>query len=119
MAKTYQLQVLGWPLRADVTWLDDGVDIGLYGGVRIHVGSVILTGPMTETLALDQGSSLTASVARRWASMLRLHFGCPVCIRCGIDYPCLDEAGERELRNACENLMLIVMNQEGISDGCP
>lgn len=40
-----EVQLLGWPIRAEALRLDEGWDVSVFGGSRSHVGAVTLAEP--------------------------------------------------------------------------
>lgn len=42
---TIERQALGWPLRAELTSLDNGITVLLTGGCRTHIGCVTAAEP--------------------------------------------------------------------------
>lgn len=42
---TIERQALGWPLRAELTSLDNGITVLLTGGCRTHIGCVAAAEP--------------------------------------------------------------------------
>ena len=42
---TLERIVLGFPIRVEIRKLDEGWDVGIFGGCKTHVGAVTLAAP--------------------------------------------------------------------------
>lgn len=101
--------VLGYPIWAEVKRLDDGLDIGIYGGCSTHVGAVTLAEPDGTVQTLERTHHKDSFVSRRWAAELAKVLNCPVCVRCGIHY---DDATKEQLAvitTSCDEMLQELM----------
>lgn len=83
---TEEITVGGWPIRAELTKLDDGLHILLTGGCKSHIGSVTVAEPdgAEQTIALP--GHREAEVSRCWAAALARRYHCRAVVVCGIHY---------------------------------
>ena len=86
--------VFGYPIWAEINRLDDGWDIGIYGGCSTHVGAVTLAEPDGTVQTMERSHHKDSFVSCRWAAELAKVLNCPVCVRCGIHY---DNATKEQL----------------------
>ena len=86
--------VLGYLIWAEVKRLDDGWDIGIYGGCNTHVGTVTLAELDGTVQTLERPHHKDSFVSVRWAKELAKQLQEPVCVRCGIHY---DNATKEQL----------------------
>lgn len=97
--------VLGFPIRAELTKLDEGWNIGIFGGCKTHVGAVTLAEPDGSVQTMERPGHKDSFVSSHWAAELAAHWNAPVCVRCGIHY---DHATQEQLAvimAACEDLL--------------
>lgn len=97
--------VLGYPIRAEITKLDDGWEVGILGGCKTHVGAVTLALPDGAVQTVERPEHKDGLISARWAAELAAHLNAPVCVRCGIHY---DNAAKEQLAvimAACEELL--------------
>ena len=78
--------VLGHPLRAELTPLDDGLHVLLTGGCRTHVGAVTLADPGLPPRTLLRETHRDDVLSTLWASALADALRTPTCVACGIRY---------------------------------
>ncbi len=100
-----EIEVLGFPIRAEVRKLDSGWTILVEGGMRTHVGSVTLAEPDGTEHTLERPGHRESSVSRLWAQSLAKTWNAPVCVCCGIHY---DNATPEQLQMilaACSQLL--------------
>lgn len=61
--------VLGYPLIAELTALDEGWDVSITGGCKTHVGAVTLTEPYRPCSESSTGTAASVSSGRQhWQS---------------------------------------------------
>lgn len=97
--------VLGYPIVSQITKLDEGWDIGIFGGSQTHVGAVTLADPDGTVQTLERPGHKDSFVSARWAKDLSEFLNAPVCVRCGIHY---DHATREQLAvitAACEDML--------------
>lgn len=97
--------VLGKPLWVSLQPLDQGVDIGIFGGDSTHVGAVTLAEPDGTEQTLQRLSHKDAVISRQWALSLSQKLGISVCVRCGIHYDNLSPDGLRVALDDCAFLL--------------
>lgn len=97
--------LLGFPIRCEVTGLDEGLYVLLTGGCRTHIGavSVCLPGKTPETKVFPGHKE--HYISEPWARNLADHFGVPVCVVCGIHYDNVSKDQIDEIL-ACTDKML-------------
>lgn len=86
--------VLGYPITAEIVKLDEGWDIGVFGGCKTHVGAVTLAWPDGTVQTLERPGHKDSYVSIRWGQELSAFLNAPVCVRCGIHY---DNASKQQL----------------------
>lgn len=104
---------LGRRLWAEAQWLDEGCDIGVYGGDQSHVGAVSLGAPDGTVRTLTRSGHRDNAVSERWALALTAAWHCPVCVRCGIHFDHFTKEKLPHIESACEQLLckLITMSE--------
>lgn len=103
--------VLGFPIRAEITKLDEGWDVGIFGGCKTHVGAVTFAETDGTVRSLERQDHKDSFVSSRWAAELAAHFNVPVCVRCGIHY---DNATAEQLQVivlTCDELLNAVIKK--------
>lgn len=103
--------VLDQPIQVRAARLDEGWDIGIFGGCRTHVGAVTLAEPDGREQTLERAGHKDSHISRRWAVRLAKAWGVPVCVRCGIHYDSATAEQIREIVAACDRLLETVMQQ--------
>lgn len=100
--------LFGFPIRCQVTRLDDGIHVLLTGGSRTHIGAIstCLPGNAPETRVFPGHKD--HYISEPWAKTLAGHFGVPVCVVCGIHYDNASKAQIAEILD-CTNGMLARM----------
>lgn len=97
--------VLDYPIYAEIKRLDDGWDVGIFGGCSTHVGAVTLAEPGGALQTMERPHHKDSFVSIRWATKLSEFLQADVCVRCGIHY---DNATKEQLAvitAACEELL--------------
>ena len=110
---TGETHCLGKRLWAKAEKLDQGWDVGLYGGDSTHVGAVTLAAPGEELQTLERSGHRDSALSVSWARQLEELLGQPVCVRCGVhfenftkaDLPAVFEAAQR-LLETIERMMM-------------
>ncbi|MGM9618222.1 MAG: hypothetical protein ACI3W8_00060 [Oscillospiraceae bacterium] len=97
--------VLDYPIRAEVTQLDDGWDMGVFGGCKTHVGAVTLAEPGGGADTLERPGHRDSVISDRWARELAERLRAPVCVRCGIHYESATKEQLAAVTAACEELL--------------
>ena len=113
----HSVTCLGFPVSAEVLWLDDGADIGITGGCRTHVGAVTLAEPDGTLRTLLRDSHRDDMVSERWASVLAERWQVPVCVRCGIHYEGVSRERIDQIVSAAQMLLYQVINEETPGSG--
>lgn len=97
--------VLGFPIRAEIRKLDEGWDVGIFGGCRTHVGAVSLAAPDGTVETLERPGHRDCVISARWAAELAAHLNAPACVRCGIHYDRAEKEQLTAIVAACEDLL--------------
>lgn len=97
--------VLGFPLCAEVTKLDEGWDVSIFGGCKTHVGAVTLAEPNGTVQTLERSGHKDSFVSIRWAERLAACLNAPVCVRCGIHYDHATKAQLAEITANCGEIL--------------
>lgn len=110
---TLTCQLLGFPITAQLTALDDGWTVSITGGCRTHVGAVTLAHPGHPSQTMERPGHRDAFISRCWAEALAEATAGPVCVCCGIHY---DLKGKEELPKivaACGELLQQAVTRVG------
>jgi len=107
----YTITSVGWLVTADVHWLDDGVDIGVFGGVRTHTGEMTMIGHYGKK-TIPPVDEKTAAVSERWAEILYARWRVPVAVRCGIGLDGFTPDQINKILNDTDLLLFQVINGE-------
>lgn len=97
--------VLSYPIRAEIKKLDEGWDVGIYGGCNTHVGAVSLADSGGTVETIERPHHKDSFVSARWAKELAKAWQAPVCVRCGIHY---DNATKEQLEiitTSCDEML--------------
>ena len=97
--------VLGYPIRAEITKLDEGWEVGIFGGCKTHVGAVTLAAPDGTVQTLERPGHKDSFISARWAAELAAHWDAPVCARCGIHYDCATKEQLAAITAECEDFL--------------
>ena len=97
--------VLGFPICAEVTKLDEGWDVSIFGGCKTHVGAVTLAEPKGTVQTLERPGHKDSFVSIRWAERLAAHLNAPVCVRCGIHYDHATKEQLEEITTSCDEIL--------------
>lgn len=96
--------VLGYPVTAELTVLDNGLHVLLTGGCKTHIGAVsICDQDGTQTLELPAHREKLVSI--QWAE--RLYAACrrPVTAACGIHYDLASREDIKEILAATDSML--------------
>lgn len=109
--------VLGYPIWAEITPLDEGIHVLLAGGVKTHIGGISVAEPdgSGQTIAFPHHREDT--VARQWATTLAAGLRCRVAVVCGIHYDNLSPSGLQEVLHTLELIFPRMMEAPPIDDG--
>lgn len=108
---TWEENVLGYPVQVQATQLDDGWDIGIFGGCRTHVGAVTLAEPDGREQTQERLGHKDSHISRLWAVRLAKALGVSVCVRCGIHYDSATAEQIRAIVAACDRMLETVIQQ--------
>ena len=97
--------VLGFPMCAEVTKLDEGWDVSIFGGCKTHVGAVTLAEPNGTVQTLERSGHKDSFVSAHWAERLAAHLNSPVCVRCGIHYDDATKEQLEEIITGCDEIL--------------
>ena len=100
-----QTTYLGHLITARAQWLDAGLDVSVFGGVRTHVGAVTLAEPDGTEQTLERTGHRDAAVSRTWAMALAEKLAMPVCVRCGIHYDQATKDQIAQILALCDGLL--------------
>ena len=101
---TVQTTCMGKPLVALAEKLDQGWDIGLYGGDSSHVGAVSFAG-QGGSQTIQRAGHRDALLSRRWADYLAAQLNVPVCVRCGVHFERFSKEDLPVILEASDQLM--------------
>lgn len=108
---TWETTVFGYSIRAEVQALDNGFDVGIFGGCSTHVGAVSLAEPEGGVQTVERPGHQDRFVSEPWALRLAKAWRVPVCVRCGIHYDDASPAQIQKILAACDDLLEKVLIQ--------
>ena len=97
--------VLGFPICAEVTKLDEGWDVSIFGGCKTHVGAVTLAASDGTVQTLERSGHKDSFVSICWAERLAVRLNAPVCVRCGIHYDHATKEQLEEITTNCDEIL--------------
>lgn len=103
--KIWETAVWGYSIRAEVQALDNGFDVGIFGGCSTHVGAVSLAEPEGGVQTMERPGHKDRIVSESWALRLAKAWSAPVCVRCGIHYDNASPAQIQKIMAACDGLL--------------
>lgn len=103
--------VLGFPIRVEIRKLDEGWDVGIFGGCKTHVGAVTLIEPDGTVQSLERTGHKDGLVSSHWAVELATYLNAPVCVHCGIHYDNATAEQVQAIVAACNELLNAVILQ--------
>lgn len=108
---TWEETVLGQLIRVQVHRLDDGWDVGIFGGCRTHVGAVTLAEPEGTEQTMERPGHKDSCISRPWALRLAKAWNGPVCVRCGIHYENATSEQLQTIVAACKEMLETALRQ--------
>lgn len=108
-SQVFSLTVLDRPIRAELTFLDEGVHVLLTGGCLSHIGSVTVAEAGGTEQTIDLPGHREAEVSRLWAASLAARLRCRVAVTCGIHY---DGLTRQQLKIVLEGLDALLRQVE-------
>lgn len=107
---TCERMFCGKPITAEITVTDCGVQVGLYGGDKSHIGAVGIVDPHGNITVTQFEGHKEGVLCQQWCEALAKIVNCPVVVTAGVHY---DNASKEEILQIvrlCRELL-----QEGIS----
>ena len=102
---SFSYQIFGYPIEVWAQKLDDGWDVGLFGGSHTHVGAVTFAEPDGTEQTMMRLAHKEAQVTRQWALHLARLTGKSVCVRSGIHYDDLSQTRLKRVIAACDEML--------------
>jgi hypothetical protein len=102
---TLERTVLDFPIRVEIKKLNEGWDVGIFGGCTTHVGAVSLAASDGTVETLERPGHKDGVISAQWASELAVQLDDVVCVRCGIHYDNAEKAQLTAIVDACEDLL--------------
>ena len=84
----------GKPITAEITVTDCGVQVGLYGGDKSHIGAVGIVDPDGNITVTQFEGHKEGVLCRQWCEALANAGLCPVIVSAGVHY---DNASKEEI----------------------
>ncbi len=106
---TWETAIFGYSIRAEVQSLDNGFDVGIFGGCSTHVGAVSMAEPEGGVQTMERPGHRDRFVSEPWALRLAQAWRAPVCVRCGIHYDNASPVQIQAILAACGGLLEMVM----------
>ena len=94
--KRFELKrtLLGADITAQVTVLEAGVQVSVFGGTRPHIGAVSVADPQGDITTRQFPAHKDGVVSERWARALSEAGYCPAVVTAGIHY---DQIGKADI----------------------
>ena len=109
---TVERSLFGWPLRAEVTLLDEGAHVLFTGGVRTHVGAVSIAENGSTLSHVQRPGHRDGEISRRWAEALSGRWRCCVTVACGVHYDGVDRQMIQQILAQAEDMLAQVWREE-------
>ena len=103
--RTWEMSVFGNSIRAEVQTLDNGFDVGIFGGCSTHIGAVSLAEPEGGVQTVERPGHKDRFVSEPWALRMAKAWSAPVCVRCGIHYDNASPEQIQKIMDACGDLL--------------
>ena len=103
--------LFGYPIRCQLTKLDDGLHVLLTGGCRSHIGAISTAGPGEETKTQVFPGHKDQFVSEPWAAALAEKTGRRTCVVCGIHYDNATKAQIEEILRCTQRLLAQVLTE--------
>lgn len=84
----------GKPITAEITVTDCGVQVGLYGGDKPHIGAVGVADPAGKITVTQFEGHKEGCLCQQWCETLFEAVNCPVVVTAGVHY---DNACKEEI----------------------
>lgn len=97
--------LFGYPIRCQVTNLDDGIHVLLTGGCRSHIGAVSTAEPGQAPETRVFPGHKDQFVSGPWAAALAEKTGRRACVVCGIHYDDATGAQIQEILQCTQRLL--------------
>ena len=106
---TLKRSLFGKEITCDVTVLDEGLSVQLYGGDKSHIGAISVVEPGEETKTTVFPGHKEHYITRPWAEKLAERTGTRVAVLCGIHYEEASPAQIQEIMSLVEKLLEEIM----------
>lgn len=83
---THEQMFRGKPITAEITVTDCGVQVGLYGGDKPHIGAVGVADPAGKITVTQFEGHKEGGLCQHWCEKLFKAVNCPVVVSAGIHY---------------------------------
>lgn len=110
--------VQGYPIWVEIKKLDEGWDIGIYGGCNTHVGAVSLADPGGALQTMERPHHKDSFVSASWAKELAKAWQAPICVRCGIHYDNATKQQLAEITASCDEMLQEIKAQCSSKAAC-
>lgn len=90
----FAVEVLGYLIRARLEFLDDGLNVTIFGGCSSHIGCVSVAEADGSLQSIAIPGHKEQVVSERWARALAKKHKCRTAVTCGIHY---DDLTKEEL----------------------
>lgn len=102
---SHQTELFGWAITVTARKLDQGWDVGVFGGCRTHVGAVTLSQPGGAVQTIELPGHKEQEITVPWATQFASELDEPICIRCGIHYDHIAPEEIQTVVNICNELL--------------
>ena len=106
---TWVRRFRGKPITAEITATDGGVQGGLYGGDKPHIGAVGIAAPDGNITVTQFEGHKEGVLCQQWCEGLFKAVNCPVAVSAGVHY---DNASKEEI------LQIVQLCGELLREGC-
>lgn len=95
----------GKPITAEITVTDCGIQVGLYGGDKSHIGAVGIAAPDGNITVTQFEGHKEGVLCQQWCEALFKIVRCPVVMSAGVHY---DKASKEDILQILEQCAMLL-----------
>lgn len=99
----------GKPITAEITVTDCGVQVGLYGGDKSHIGAVGIVDPTGKITVKQFEGHKEGILCQKWCEVLFKTVKCPVIVSAGVHYDNASKEDILRIMEQCAGLLAETM----------
>lgn len=106
---THERMFRGKPITAEITITDCGVQVGLYGGDKSHIGAVGIVDPDGKITVKQFEEHKEGVLCQQWCEALANAGLCPVVMSAGVHYDYASKEEVLQIVEQCAELLAETM----------